>query len=256
MRFNAAAYKDRRFAALGDLVVEQLDDIVAPREQRVDLLLRQSRAHRFCQPCGSECPHPFAERALTPLQQLWLQQIRAQPERPRVIDHPHRPVVGPQEIAGVAVAVLNELVEDAQDVNIACRARRVGSDRHRLHLLPVAFLHRHVIEPPGDRRRLAVDGAQDRHRDVVETQQQGEPIGGNVVAIGVLEIDLRVLGPHVEERFRNVDVLDLASCVRRPSDSVHDASARDAFEGPLGGDNRCPQQEGLHLLRRENRSAS
>ena len=88
-----------------------------------------------------------------------------------MIDYPHRPVPGPEEIARVAVAVLDELVEDAQDVNIACRPRRVGSDGHRLQFLPVTFFHGHVVDPPGDRRRLAVDGAQHRHRHIVEPQE-------------------------------------------------------------------------------------
>ena len=97
------------------------------------------------------------------------EQLLAEPERSRVIDHPHLPIRGPQQVARVAVAVLNELVEHAQDMELTRRARRVRP--RRLLLLTPALVQHDVIDPPGHRCAFPRDLALDGHRDVVEAEQ-------------------------------------------------------------------------------------
>ena len=52
------------------------------------------------------------QRAIAARQLIRLHQFLAQAERARVVDQPERPVLGPEQVALVAVAVLNQLVED------------------------------------------------------------------------------------------------------------------------------------------------
>ena len=92
-------------------------------------------------------------------------------ERTSVIDHPHRPILGPQKIALVAIAILDELIEETKDVNVAGRSRGVRTPPQVWRQLEApAFVHRHVVDPPRHRRRLAVHPSNDRHRDVVEIE--------------------------------------------------------------------------------------
>jgi hypothetical protein len=60
-------------------------------------------------------------------------------------------------------------------------------------LQPAFLVELHVVDPPGDGSVLGVHAAQDRHRDVLHAQQARQLIATDVVAVGVLEVGLRVL---------------------------------------------------------------
>jgi hypothetical protein len=191
-------------APLGNHTLEQLDDLVAAREQGLDLPFGQAGAHFALEVLGGEAAHCFQQTSLAPFENFRVLQLLAESERPRVIDHPHLSIRGPKEVAAVPVGVLNQCVEDVADVNLFCGSRR-GPKRTPL-LPPLVLIHEHIINPPGDRGGLALDASLDGHRDRVEAQQLGDAIAGDVVTVAVSEVQL--LG-GLEHGFRNVHRLYL-----------------------------------------------
>src|SRR5688572_3196229 len=107
-----------RFAPRGYAVLEVLHDDVAPRQDGLDFVLSHHLAHHLRDAFERQSAHALEEGSLAASQLIGLQQFLPQSEGARVVDHPEGPVLGPQHVALVAIAILNQLVEDSHHLNL------------------------------------------------------------------------------------------------------------------------------------------
>src|SRR6185503_14629723 len=94
----------------------------------------------------------------------------------------------PQDVAYISIGVRDEGIEHPQTVYLRPVSCRRPSRFGVFHPLP--FVHADVIHPPGDRAALSIDATFDRHRHLLHTQQTAHLVGGDVVAVTVLEVEL------------------------------------------------------------------
>ena len=175
---------------------------VAPAHQAASFRSGEAVARRFPERLGGQAPQAFEEVGRHPVHELGPAQLDVEAERPGMVDEPHLPVARPEGVALVAVAVLDQLVEHVHRVDLLGGRGRVRPEGPPLDPLP--FVHGHVVDPPRDRGRQAPDVPPDGHGHVVEPQERGHAVGGDVVEVEVAEVDLP--GGHPSAL---VDVLDV-----------------------------------------------
>src|SRR6187431_865909 len=91
--------QNRSLTLRSNLLVEQLDDQVAPNEERVYFRRSQAFPHRFGNCRTGQLTHAVQKAAVDGVEILGLQELFAEPKRTRVVDHPHLPVFGPEDVA-------------------------------------------------------------------------------------------------------------------------------------------------------------
>src|SRR5687768_8539508 len=110
--------QDGGLAASGDFSVEVLHDQRGARRHRVDLFPSQRSLDRLGHGVSGQSAKALEQRTFGSRHLFGLQQLASGPESARVIDQPQLPVLRPQDIPLVAVAVLDQLVPHAHDMRL------------------------------------------------------------------------------------------------------------------------------------------
>src|SRR5688572_15921731 len=108
--YRSHAEQHGGLASRGDAILEVLDQEVTPHQHRADLVLHHDVPHHVLDALERQCAHALEQATLAPGQLIGPEQLLPGAEGTSVVDHPEGPVLGPQDVAPVAIAVLNQLV--------------------------------------------------------------------------------------------------------------------------------------------------
>ena len=111
-------------------------------------------------------------------------------------DRPCPPLLVDEHAPGVAIEVVDKLVEDPHRVQLALPCLGVG--RSDLLLQARSLVHEELVHPPGERGLVELVAPLDRDRHHAQPQEAVEAIGRDVVPPVVAQSELFPLDLHLE----------------------------------------------------------